>query len=96
MEMKARSTVHSYIISRSKYRLLKRDLSEVYHQHGTSSKEWNQQLGHFKTELAALNKKVDTLNMVAPSLKIQMVHYKPELTVKAIVTNTNKIHETSV
>ena len=70
--------------SRSKYRKLKGDIHQSYILNNHSSAAWKLSYQRFKEELLLLNKKIDTLNMIAPSLKTQMVHYKPDLTIKLI------------
>lgn len=67
------------------YRKLKSELQESYEKYyKTSPKTWNRQASQFKSDVESLNKQIDRLNMIVPSLRLQMAHYNAEVALKKL------------
>ncbi|KAF6023638.1 DNAJC28 [Bugula neritina] len=60
---------------------------------GDSRKLWSLEVVKFRDAIKELNKKVDTLNMLAPSLAIQMVHYNAELAISKVTQRSTSSTE---
>lgn len=78
---------HDY---RSQYESAKTALTNSLKRNSTDSKEWKHDVAKFREEITSLNKRIDKLNLITPSLHVQMVHFNAQRGVELLLEKKDK------